>query len=476
MVVLPVLLQGCEVQMSRRFFALIAMWGLLLLGIGAESPAQQKGAAPGPAARPAPQADAELDRVLTNWYAASKDIKKLEGKHQRFAYDYTFGVCKLAEGEFYYLAPDKGRIDLEATRIDPKQKTVSKVSAIDGKQLEFTVEADAPERWICDGKQILQIHDAQKEVMQFEIPKEGQGQNIMDGPLPFLFGMPPDKAKQRYKMQLVTSNATGYVLRVLPRWQQDAANYKWAVVMLDAKTMLPMAVQLIDPSETTETVYKFLNTEKNGSGGIARFLRVPGSDPFKPNLKGYKFMTAAELENAKSKATAKTEPEPKKPAAQPTGAVVPSVIGLDHEKATEILQKSGYQVKLYKGDPAEGPQLTHHAYKQDPPAKSPLAKGEIVKVVLFTEPAIAQTQGQKGAPSGVVPNVVGLNFEVAKTRLEKAGYRVKFFPGDRAASEAEVHEVQAQAPKAGTKADADTVISLKLYIDEADVKKARGEK
>lgn len=458
--------------MVRRLFALAALSGSLFVSTESDLFAQGSAgktttAKPGPAApaaaKPAPPAaDPAVNKVLEDWYAASKNIKKLEGEHKRYVYQYAFGVLKQSEGQFYYESPDKGRIDLSAVKVKDGQE-LEKVHPFNGKSVKFAVQSDVPERWICDGKQILQIDDAKKEVQQFSIPPEGQGQNIMDGPLPFLFGMPPEKAHQRFMLRLLKQDTKKVTLQALPKWQQDAANYKSAVIILERSTMLPEAVQLIDPAETTETVFTFPKITKNPSKPITAFLRIPGSDPFKPNLKDYKFVSAGA-----------SEPIAKGPKTDPAAIAVPSVVGLDHEEAQKVLEKSGFKVKVYEGEPADTPQLAFHVYRQEPLAKASLKKGETVRLLTYKEPKINLTEGKQGATTaaGGVPKVIGMNFQEAKQRLEKAGYKVKFVKGDLAESEDEVHTVQDQAPKAGVKLEPEATVTLKLLIDNVDADKS----
>src|SRR5690606_38277585 len=117
------------------------------------------------------------------------------------------------------------------------------------------------------------------------IPKEQQGANIMDGPLPFLFGLPPAKAKQRYNMSIVSIDEKLIRLAVKPRLQADAANWQSADVLLHADSYLPSAVMLLDPSGNRITVFSFGEPVVNP----INFLAIFGvNDPFRPALLGYK--------------------------------------------------------------------------------------------------------------------------------------------------------------------------------------------
>lgn len=468
--------------MVRRLLLVPMLCGLTMLSVATvvhaqARPAAKPATAPAgnakPAVLPAEVADPKLDKALDEWYQASKAITRLEGKHQRYIYDYQWGVSKRAEGEFYYESPDKGRIDLMPSKVKADEK-FTKTSPITGKPVTFDVQPDSPERWVCDGTKILEIDDQNKQVTTYEIPKAAQGTNIMDGPLPFLFGMPPEKAKQRYSMKLVQSSDARYVIQVFPKWQQDSANYKWATVILERKTMLPEAVQMIDPAETNETVYTFPEVEKNAKkGGLLSIIR-PNEDPFKPNLKGYKISDPGKEDAKKvaAQATGKTRP---KPSDQDDEPVVPSIIGLNHEQAKKVLEARGYKVQFFKGIPANAPQQTFHAYEQSPKPYQALPQGELVKVQLYIEPQIATTKGtdkplasEKGT---VLPNVRGMNYKAAEQRLRDAGYDVKFVRGRIATNPADVYKVEAQSPTAGEKAAEGEVITLTLFISEEKAKK-----
>ncbi len=471
--------------MVRRLHLLPLLCGLVVLTVTSSAFAQtrpaskaaatEKAAAdPKPAAKPAAQdEDPKLDQALQEWYDASKGVVRLEGKHQRYLYDYQWAVSKRAEGEFYYEAPDKGRIDLSPAKVKPNEK-FAKTSPITNKPVTFDVEPDSAERWVCDGTKILEIDDQNKQVTSYEIPKQAQGANIMDGPLPFLFGMAPEKAKQRYILKLIQASEARYVIQVFPKWQQDAANYKWATVILERKTMLPEAVQMIDPAETTETVYTFPRVEKNPKkGGILAMIR-PNQDPFKPDLKGYKVIDPTK-EVQKQADAAPAGKAPPKLGEKDREPVVPSIIGLSHEDAKKVLEARGYKVQFFKGKPANADQQTFHAYEQSPRPNQVLPQGQLVKVQLYVAPEIETTKGtDKPAAAGKggdVPNVRGLPFKEAEKRLRDAGYEVKFVRGHIATNPADVFKVESQSPAAGQKVAEGEVITLTLLISEEKAKK-----
>lgn len=351
-----------------------------------------------------------LMKLLQDWEASSAKVKKLEGEHRRWEYDYVFNVVKHNTGKFYYEAPDKGRIDLTPNK--------AKIGAVEfkrhwqtGEQVKFTGEAGSDERWYCDSKMVTQVDVRQKEATRMLLPKQMQGANIIDGPLPFLFGMPAKKAIQRFDLELKHINTeTGVAtIKALPLWPTDAANYQLAEINLDTETFLPRAVRLIDPAGTKETVFVFGELKKNSRNLLPDWIK---GSPFKFDDRSYKIITknmdeerADALEDPKGKVVpasgvrppAKPQSESSgKPTAPANGAkskvstlvpgTIPSLIGMDHVKAKEILETLGYKVSLKQGSPANRDEQLYRVQRQQPDARAKLAEGETVTLWLFIKP------------------------------------------------------------------------------------------
>jgi hypothetical protein len=307
--------------MERRQMLHYLLAGGLSFGIGKPlfaqtgqpRPATRSVAAPDQNAQPAPNAPAmtpqeqqELERVLLDWEHKTAKIKKLQGLHYRYEYDSVFMVEKRAKGLFWYEAPDKGRIDFnvkEPASLDsPPPKT--------GPQGQpYQVQAEPPSIWSCDGANILQLNITDKTYDQIQIPLHARGENIMDGPLPFLFGMKAEKAKARYTMTLGRMHdphgrrgrATYHII-AKPRLAEDASNWSQAEAMLDAEYCLPTAIRLLDPSGNTETVYVFpLNEMKASDKAEKKWLW--SRDPFKPDLDGFRLLHSGVKEPEEHKRT-----------------------------------------------------------------------------------------------------------------------------------------------------------------------------
>ena len=416
------------------------------------------------AVQPDPQA-AQLDQILTEWHKQSVGIKRLEGEHVRIIYDYVFGVATRAEGKFYYEAPDKGRIDLVPDK-QGQGKKFPKINPSTNKKVELTAQPDQPERWICDGKQVLVIDEVQKSAQQFPLPPAARGNNIMDGPLPFLFGMPPEKAKQRYRMKLLQANAKDIDIIVYPRWKQDLANYKWARIRIERGTMLPMAVQMLDPAGSRETVYTFPRVAKNPKKGWIPNFIWKEKDVFKPDLSKYNIQAAEVAPNQLAE---------KEPAVVPNRRqLVPAVVGFEFKKAEALLQKSGYTVKMLRGEPAKRSELTYRVQKQTPAPKTAVQNGSVVALTLYM-PAIQQTSGDVVRPV-VLPKVLGAHWKDAEKTLKAAGVVLKFRRGRVATNPGDVFKVYDQKPVAGTTVKEGDTVTLTVFITQELAQKKLAEK
>jgi len=339
----------------------------------------------------------ELEQLLQAWHDSSSLIQRLEGKHIRRIYDTVFSIEKRSVGQFFYESPDRGRIDIDEYTV--KKGQVSQRLKSD-KVTPFKLQSDKPEQWICDGTQIFSINRADKQAEVFEIPEAARGENIMNGPLPFLFGMPPEMAKQRYNLTLLKSvEATpkSVQLKAVPRWQQDAANWQEAKIILDRKSFLPLHIQLKDPTGNTITVYSFGNMIVNKPARYALFKR----GPFKPALGGYKVNAHTEETMKKDLSKRRQEGQnlrneyEKAKAIASKKPVTPDVRGYAWRDAKERLERMGMTVKILRGPLAKRQQDVYHVASQMPTALSGLPKDKIVRLTVYTSPQTAKSKSAK---------------------------------------------------------------------------------
>lgn len=207
----------------------------------------------------------QIDWVLQKWESQSKTVKTFECKVWRFEYDRVFGAdtgggpprpTHRDEGKIWYAAPDKGR---------------------------FEIYGDRAEKWICDGKSIYEYNYTKRQVIQYDLPPELQGQGIAEGPLPFLFGSTAADLRNRYWIRLIQApaGATEQIwLEAYPKFQRDRANFKRAEMILREEDLRPVALMLVLPNDNRVS-YRFDDLKINAKNLLGEWLM---SDPFRPNV------------------------------------------------------------------------------------------------------------------------------------------------------------------------------------------------
>lgn len=398
-----------------------------------------------------PAVNPQLRKLLEDWYNGTRGIKRLHGRHTKYVYDSVFSLETRAAGRFYYETPDRGRIDIHPAKIDSKVDSLRK----DKNGRPYAVKAASADQWISDGKKIYQIDPKKKSATMFPIPPRAQGRNIMDGPLPFLLGMPPNKALQRYNLKInkigkckIGMSVENVVwLTVVPKWPSDRKNYKLAKVILRKdQNYLPYAVELFAPSGNQETVYVFTDLKVNP-------WKLPfpfNKEPFKDPLKGMKIVSAV----------------PKTPRIKLPPNRLPVMLGHHWKDAKQRLEKMKLKVKFVKGTIATDPKMVNRVESQYPRPFTVFRPGQTVYLKLQVDPRM-----QKPTDYVAVPDTSGLFHEQAAKKLKSAGFEVEFRKGRLAANAKAVHCVQDQFPAANRKAVKGTKVLLVLYIRASDIKK-----
>lgn len=204
-----------------------------------------------------PEEQRELEQVLRAWEARAAKVKTFQADFTLRVYDGVFTEGEEEpppreyEGQLKYVAPDKGW---------------------------FKVNSKPMEHWVCDGKAIYQFEYRKKQLIVRPLPEEMRGKAISEGPLPFVFGMEAEKLLARYYMRIVTPpDIEGEIwLEAYPRYREDAANFRKVDIILDAKDLLPYAIQLHEPNGKSRKSYAFRDPIVNDNLQIfKKFFEVP---------------------------------------------------------------------------------------------------------------------------------------------------------------------------------------------------------
>jgi TIGR03009 family protein len=193
-----------------------------------------------------------LMAVLSGWERHSSQVDLLRCNMEILEYDLTFPIIvptapgkpkqvnpnHIWQGELKYQAPDKGWFEAKSD--------------------------NAMQKWIVDGKSVYQFDYHASKVIRRDLPPELRGAGIGDGPLPFFFGAKADRLVKRYFMRLLTPanlRDRQVWIEAYPRFQFDAANFRRATIILDAQTVMPMALEIYSPTGNERSVYKFSGTQ-----------------------------------------------------------------------------------------------------------------------------------------------------------------------------------------------------------------------
>ena len=277
---------------------------------GATAPVEPQGQA----APPAPKApftltesqDKLLEQILLKWEKQSDRVKTFKCAFTRWEIDPTFGpekndyTASEAKGNIKYKSPDRG------------EYRVDEVIRWDQKKLGYQADQDSIERWICDGEAIYEFDFKKKQLKVRMLPEQMKGKAISDGPLPFIFGAKADQLKRRYWMRDVTpKEEVGKTiwLEAFPKYQQDAANFQSATVILKESDFMPFALRVFMPGGKANSDYQFASTKVNDPLAVFNFI-APRLSPWQ-YANGWKHVVDAPKESqAEGEAKQATRAQP----------------------------------------------------------------------------------------------------------------------------------------------------------------------
>jgi TIGR03009 family protein len=261
-----------------------------------------------------PAESAALDQWLVAWERRNAAVSTWSCAFHKWEYNAWSPVDAKGErlaftestGELKYAAPDKGLYRVKE----------SKQWSPEARRYEVR-GGDAGEHWVCNGESIYEFRHTERQLRETKLPAEMRGKAISDGPLPFVFGAKADTLKKRYWMRLITpADVRDQVwLEALPRYQADAANFSKVELILQARDLMPFAIQIHKPGGQDRDVYQFdprTNLIDKGLDMIRDFARP--TTPF-----GYTYV----LEDVSGQAPAAQAPGAQPPAVQPPGVGTP---------------------------------------------------------------------------------------------------------------------------------------------------------
>jgi TIGR03009 family protein len=101
---------------------------------------------------------------------------------------------------------------------------------------------------MCNGEKVYQFLYDRKQIFVFPLDPQARQRALQEGPLPFLFDMKSEEAKQRYNFTLIEENDAKCLIRVEPRQKIDREAFSVAYIWLDKETFMPTKLRLDDPN------------------------------------------------------------------------------------------------------------------------------------------------------------------------------------------------------------------------------------
>jgi TIGR03009 family protein len=230
---------------------------------------------------------AQLNQVLDAWQQESGKVATFTCPFERLEYVMAFSpvinnqIAPLNKnkGELSYSKPDKGSFEIKEI------KTYKVLPAPAGQQQPAVQQGDwvkqpeaIGEHWVSDGTAVYEFRSDlnPKQVIERPLPPRVPGQEVLDGPLPFIFGANAEKLKQRYWMKLDDRNPSPnneIWLIAWPRYQQQAADFSQVDLILDKQRLLPKAMRVTLPNKDAH-VYVFHLDQASVNNPLSRIQQT----------------------------------------------------------------------------------------------------------------------------------------------------------------------------------------------------------
>lgn len=261
----------------------------------------QQAAPPAPPFNVHPVHQKWLDDVLTKWEKDSKTVNNFYCDFERQVYNIAGpadgGPFAKEKGKLAYHKPDRGSFDIKESLVWtpkalpavpnqlPQQPQLAEGEYLSRKDAEGNVEPG--EHWVCDGQNVYEYRTHAKKVIVTPLPPGMQGKDIVDGPLPFLFGAEAKKLKERFWMQPATNlcreNFIG--IHAKPKHQAAAAQHSDIYVVLrneQGKPLMPAGLRVVHPNKSWDQYeFKLDGAQVNPviAGWFANLFKEPRTPP-----------------------------------------------------------------------------------------------------------------------------------------------------------------------------------------------------
>jgi TIGR03009 family protein len=217
----------------------------------------------------------KMDQLLQEWERKSTQLKTLDVSIFRVDKNPAWDQLEYYEGRALFKSPNLAFIDFNKIRQDEKQKPMRDPR-------DRTKWASTPfERIVCTGEEVWQYKSDTQQIFIFPLGKNEKKKAIEEGPLPFLFNMHADDARQRYQMKLISEDGKTYGVSIKPRLAEDKESFSLAFVNLDRDYLLPIRILMKSPDGKSQKDFRLGPMYPNKPVNDKNFEGKPLGSPWK---------------------------------------------------------------------------------------------------------------------------------------------------------------------------------------------------
>jgi TIGR03009 family protein len=244
----------------------------------AEAPAaeaERSAAPPRQAGAPAKPVDpAKMEWLLKQWERQSSLLKTLDVTILRIDDAPAWGDREYYEGRALFKSPNLAFIDFNKIKLDDKKKPI--------KDPQKNRWVSTPyERIVCTGTEVWQYRSDTQQIFIFPLENNEQKKAIEEGPLPFLFNMRAEDAKQRYQITLMSEDKKSYGISIKPKLKEDKDSFSLAFVNLDHDYLLPIRIVMLSPDGKSNKDFRLGPMYPNRQVNDKNFEGKPLGPPWK---------------------------------------------------------------------------------------------------------------------------------------------------------------------------------------------------
>jgi len=225
-----------------------------------------------------------MDDLLNLWAGQSAKLTSLEVDIYRIdknpawwdEQEHYVGHAAFKNPQLAYL--DFRKVVLQ-TQVDPKDKTKKQLVPV---KKHDQIQSTPYQTIICTGAEVWDYHyGVQPQIFIYTLDQDARRRAIEEGPLPFLFNMRANEAKQRYEMVLFSEDEKNYVVKIKPLFPEEKERFSYAWIKLDRNFLLPSRIVLIAPDGKSSQDFHLSAINANNPKGVdARMFK--GVNPGKP--------------------------------------------------------------------------------------------------------------------------------------------------------------------------------------------------